>query len=100
VQFNRLDPYLLLALLNTPIVRQQMRAKQFTRDIIDTIGKRLFEIFLPIPKEKNLQVFISRKTREVIETRVGLLKQSQEISLSVEGIENPMVELLETLKEL
>ena len=36
-----IDPWLLFALLNTPVVRRQIRAKQFTQDIIDTIGKRV-----------------------------------------------------------
>ena len=45
-----LDPWLLFACLNCPIVKRQIRAKQFTQDIIDTLGRRLFEIILPIPK--------------------------------------------------
>lgn len=83
---NKLDPYLLLALLNTPIVRRQMRAKQFTRDIIDTLGKRLFEVILPIPKDTKTCQQIAKETRLVIETRVQLRNRAKEISLEVEGI--------------
>lgn len=39
------------ALLNTPVVRRQMRSKQFTRDVIDTLGQRIREVVLPIPKD-------------------------------------------------
>lgn len=46
----KVDPYLLLALLSSPIVKQQIRSKQFTQDIIDTIGKRVMELVLPFPK--------------------------------------------------
>jgi len=84
---SKLDPYLLLALLNSPIVRRQMRAKQFTRDIIDTLGKRLFELVLPIPKDTRLRKRIADETRSVIETRVQLRNRAQEIALEVEGID-------------
>ena len=41
--------YALLGFLNLPIVRRQMRARQFTRDVIDTLGHRLFEVRVPSP---------------------------------------------------
>jgi hypothetical protein len=82
-----LDPYLLLALLNAPVVRRQMRAKQFTRDIIDTLGKRIFEVVLPVPKSKDLQQQITKETRNVIETRARLRDRTKEIALEVEGLE-------------
>ena len=49
--------------LNTPLVQQQIRAFQFTADIIDTIGTRYREIMLPIP--------IDVDTRKRIEVIVG-----------------------------
>jgi type I restriction enzyme M protein len=94
----KLDPYLLLALLNTPIVRRQMRAKQFTRDIIDTLGKRLFEVVLPIPKDAALRKRIADETRRVIETRVQLRNRAKEITLEIEGITRPTEEDLESLE--
>ena len=36
-----INEYLLLALLNSYIVKRQIRTKQFTRDVIDTLGHRL-----------------------------------------------------------
>ena len=48
---KKLSPFLLLALLASPIVQKQIRAKQFTQDIIDTLGSRLNELILPIPKD-------------------------------------------------
>lgn len=82
---DEIDPYLLLTILNAPIVRRQMRAKQFTRDIIDTLGKRLFEVFLPIPKDASLRARIVKETREVIETRAKLRDRTKEIAHEVEG---------------
>jgi hypothetical protein len=46
---DKLDPNILLGLLNLPLVRRQMRSKQFTRDVIDTLGKRFFEVKIPDP---------------------------------------------------
>jgi type I restriction enzyme M protein len=93
---DQLDPYLLLALLNCPIVKRQMRAKQFTRDVIDTLGKRIFEVILPIPKDKGLREKIARETRETVLARVALRDKAKQISLDVEGI----TELAEEDKEL
>ena len=84
-QPDKLDPYLLLALLNTPIVRRQMRSKQFTRDIIDTLGKRLFEVVLPLPKDAKLRQRIAEETRKVIETRASLRDRAKAIALEIEG---------------
>lgn len=47
-----LSPAMLLGFLNLPIVRWQMRARQFTRDVIDTLGYRLFEVMVPDPTSK------------------------------------------------
>jgi type I restriction enzyme M protein len=95
-----MDPYLLLALLNAPIVRRQMRAKQFTRDIIDTLGKRLFEVLLPIPKDAELAARIAKETRSVIDTRAKLRDRTKEIALEVEGRDTPTVDEIEALENL
>lgn len=42
-----LVPEALLLALNLPVVRLQLRSRQFTRDVIDTLGKRLLEIIVP-----------------------------------------------------
>ena len=47
-----LSPETLFALLNLPLTRRQMRARQFTRDVIDTLGKRLLEVKIPPPTSK------------------------------------------------
>lgn len=83
---DEMDPYLLLALLNAPMVRRQMRSKQFTRDIIDTLGKRLFEVLLPIPRDAALCARITKETRTVIETRANLRDRTKEIAIEVEDV--------------
>ena len=59
--------------------------KQFTRDIIDTLGKRLFEVVLPLPKDAMLCQRIADETREVIETRASLRDRAKAIALEIEG---------------
>jgi len=80
-----LDPFLLLALLNTPIVRQQMRAKQFTRDVIDTLGKRIHEVVLPIPKEPSFRDSLAKEVREAVQRRVELRRRAWELPIELEG---------------
>ena len=74
-----LDPYLLMILLNAPLVRRQMRAVQFTRDVIDTLGKRLFEIRLPIPKDKKFCKSLSEAGRYAITTRSALRDETKNL---------------------
>ena len=47
---KRLSPHRLQTLLSSSIVKQKIRSKHFTQDIIDTLGKRIYELVLPFPK--------------------------------------------------
>lgn len=67
-----LQPGLLYALLNLPISRRQMRSKQFTRDVIDTIGHRIREVVLPIPRSPELRQQIASFVEEACQSRVHL----------------------------
>ncbi len=84
-EVDKLDPYLLLALLNTIIVKRQMRSKQFTRDIIDTLGKRIFEIILPFPKDKGICSSIALEMKSIIQERVRLRDMGVQTALYVEN---------------
>jgi len=65
-----LPPHLLLALLNSYIVKRQIRSKQFTRDVIDTVGRRLDEVLLPIPKDAGLRRELAEIVCRVVEARL------------------------------
>jgi hypothetical protein len=80
---NKIDPYLLLSLLNMPIVKQQMRARQFTRDIIDTLGRRLFEVVLPIPKSRSSREAITAAAREAVDERAKLRDHAKSLVLKI-----------------
>lgn len=77
------DPYCLLGLLNSYIVKRQIRTKQFTRDVIDTLGQRLKEVIIPIPKDISIKEQVSQRVRAIIHNRIDardmILKLSQEI---------------------
>ena len=64
-----LNPYLLLGILNSYIVKRQIRTKQFTRDVIDTVGQRIYEIILPIPKDKSVADNLSQSIERIINSR-------------------------------
>lgn len=81
----RFDPVLLLALLNTRIARQQMRAFQFTRDVIDTLGKRVAEIALPIPRSSSLRQAIVDEVGALLMLRTDLRSQSGLLGDAVES---------------
>jgi hypothetical protein len=52
----------------------------------DTLGKRINEIILPIPKDKDLRERIARETRETVLGRVKLRNRAGQIALEVEGL--------------
>ncbi len=68
---GKLDPFLFLGLMNSYIVKRQMRTKQFTRDVIDTLGNRIEEVVLPIHKAAGLRKAISQAVEHVIQSRVN-----------------------------
>jgi len=80
-----LSPFLLLAILNTSIVKKQIRAKQFTQNIIDSLGNRIMELILPIPKDEKLKQRVTDQTRKIIEDRAELRQKARQISIEVVG---------------
>ncbi len=64
--YEVLHPYLLLAVLTSPIVKEQIFAKRFTQDIIDTLGRRVHELILPIPKTRKEKNEIIENVKKVI----------------------------------
>ncbi|EGR1425137.1 restriction endonuclease subunit M [Vibrio vulnificus] len=75
-----ISPYLLLAALSSKPVIAQIQSKRFTQDIIDSLGKRIYELVLPLPKSeaKRLEVagMVEKSINERIESR-ELARQSR-----------------------
>ncbi|MEN4472856.1 N-6 DNA methylase [Mycolicibacterium cosmeticum] len=66
---KRMDPYLLLGLLSSPVVKAQIYAKRFTQDIIDTLGGRWREVVLPVPKNPAKRREITTDVKKAIRLR-------------------------------
>lgn len=78
-----LDPFLMLGLLNSYIVKRQIRTKQFTRDVIDTIGKRLEEVIIPIPKSPAIREIISSTIHSIINSRISERENISKLSKQI-----------------
>lgn len=85
VQNNKigLTPFLLLAVLSCQMVQRQVRAKQFTQDIIDSLGERINELLLPIPKLKKKRDQIIEMVQTSIRRRVEARELAKEVRLAV-----------------
>jgi len=80
---KELHPYLLFYLLNTDIVQQQIKAKTFVQATISTIGNRLYEIILPIPKSRYAIEKIVKEVSEVIRMKIYTKQKMEKILKSI-----------------
>lgn len=80
---EELNPLLLLALLSCPLVKSQIYAKRFTQDIIDTLGERIHELQLPIPKSVDERNAIIEKVSKIISYKQKAKDWTREVVTSV-----------------
>ena len=74
----QLRPEILFLALNSPLVQREIRSKQFTADIIDTIGQRINEVRIPIPKDAEHAAHLADDCATALSTRSAgkaLIKQ-------------------------
>jgi type I restriction enzyme M protein len=69
--------------LNIPVIKKQIRAKQFTQDIIDMLGKRILVLVLLVPKSSKLKDDISQSVKTIIEQRSELRNQARQIVIDI-----------------
>ncbi|MCZ7663986.1 MAG: hypothetical protein M5U22_14135 [Thermoleophilia bacterium] len=84
-QDSPLSPWLLMACLSAPIVKRQIRAKQFTADIIDTLGDRFRELVLPVPKKQSICCAIEHEVKELVTERSRLRDKIRKIPYWTQG---------------
>ncbi|MEJ2250027.1 MAG: N-6 DNA methylase, partial [Candidatus Lokiarchaeota archaeon] len=77
---KKLNPYLVLYLLNTPIVKKQISANIVVQSTIATIGDRIKDLILPIPKNSEVKDKIVSKIKGIIKERAMLRKKIEDIS--------------------
>ena len=78
-----ISPYLLLAVLSADPVQQQIKSKRFTQDIIDSLGSRINDLILPIPKNKAIRKRIEDNIEKVIEDRIEARELARQACLDV-----------------
>ena len=66
---STVSPYLLLAVLSSAPVQRQIRAKRFTQDIIDSLGNRILELILPIPRDDAHKAEIETMVKKAVDER-------------------------------
>jgi type I restriction enzyme M protein len=80
------SPYLLLAALSSSPVRRQIKAKRFTQDIIDTLGDRLRELILPVPKDQVVRDKVTAMVRRSIEERIEARELARRACVELVGV--------------
>lgn len=91
--YNILHPYLLLAILTSPIVKEQIYSKRFTQDIIDTLGGRIKELVIPIPKDENKKNEIIENVQKVMNHKNEARELAKKTILNVAPIEGEVDDL-------
>lgn len=81
----KLSPYLLLAALSSQPVRKQVVAKRFTQDIIDSLGNRVLELVLPLPRDLPTRQRIADMVRRAIDDRVEAREIARQACIEVAG---------------
>ena len=84
-----LSPYILLAALTSVPVKRQIIAKRFTQDIIDSLGGRIAEIQLPIPRDPQLRARVIDKVRSAISGRMEARELARQACVEVIGVQLP-----------
>lgn len=74
-----LDPYLLLALLSSPIIQRQIKALSQTQDIINSLGNRIHDLVLVVPRDETVRREISELVQRVITDRIEARELVREV---------------------
>jgi type I restriction enzyme M protein len=74
-----INEYLLLWVLNSDIVQEQIKAKTFIQSTISTLGNRLIELILPIPIDPDERRKISQEIEMIIKEKMSLNMRIQNI---------------------
>ncbi len=82
---DKLSPYLLLAALSSKPVQRQIKAKRFTQDIIDSLGDRILELILPLPKEVRRREKVINMVKRSIEERVEARELARRARVEIVG---------------
>lgn len=80
---QKIDPFLLLYLLNLDIVQKQIKAITFIQGTLATIGNRIMDVILPIPSKLETREKISSIIKSIIDAKITNRKRSINLSLDL-----------------
>lgn len=78
-----LDRYYLLAVLSSEYIRQQIFAKTFSQDIINSLGDRLKELIIPIAKDSNHVKHIAGMVKKTINERIAARELARKVRAEI-----------------
>ena len=65
-----IDPFVLLAMLESAVTKTQIKAKRVTQDIIDSLGSRVKDLLLPLPRDPQELDEVRTLTKSVVQHRI------------------------------
>ena len=77
------DSCLLLAVLSSPIVQRQIKSHAQTQDIINSLGNRINDLILPIPRVESTRHEISQLVQRIVRDRVEARELAREVTEAV-----------------
>jgi type I restriction enzyme M protein len=80
---KKISPEVLLAILSSEPVQRQIRSKRQTQDIIDSLGGRIRDLILPIPKSSQKRREIQRIVKKVISDRIEARELARQARIKV-----------------
>jgi hypothetical protein len=80
------DAHYLLAALASSVVQRQIRARQFSADIIDSVVGRIEEVVIPIPKGSGPRNRIGETARRSVSTRAELRAQLTSLFANLDAL--------------
>ena len=87
---NILDNYLLLALLSSQIVQRQIKTEAQAQDIINSLGNRIRNITLPVPRSEETRRSISQTVEKIVRDRVEAREAARDVAERVAAL-NPRI---------
>jgi type I restriction enzyme M protein len=67
---KRINPFILLAALSSDFVQRQIKSFCVSQDIIDSLGDKIYQLQIPIPKSKRAKQRITGMVEKAIKERI------------------------------
>ena len=68
------------------MVQRQVKSKQFTQDIIDSLGGRINELVLPVPRYLGARERVTEMVKSAVQKRVEARELTRDAQLAVAAV--------------